>query len=70
MINGLLVTDCFVYRFLWMSSANEVKQLRPDRLTGDELDSGEEPQVFSTLSEEIQRASPRFALPIPRFYNV
>jgi hypothetical protein len=38
MVNGLLVTDGFIYCFLWMSSANEVEQLRPNWLTGDELD--------------------------------
>jgi hypothetical protein len=43
MINGLLVTCSFIYRFLWMSSSNEVEQLRPNRLTSNELGGGEEP---------------------------
>jgi len=70
MVNGLLVTDCFVYRFLWVSSANEVEQLRPYWLTSDELDGGKGKSVFSILSVNIQRIVPRFALPILRFYNV
>lgn len=53
MINGLLVTNGFVYRFLWMSSTNEVEQLCPNWLTGNELDSDEKlwalcPQGYNT----------------------
>lgn len=70
MVDCLLVTDSFVYRFLWMSSANEVEQLRPDWLTGDELGGEEGPRVFNILAEEPKRISPRFSPPIPRFYNV
>jgi len=53
MINGLLITCGFIYRFLWMSSADEIEQLRPNRLTSNELDSGEEPWDFSAFSEGI-----------------
>jgi len=42
MINSLVVMYGFIYRFLWMPSANEVEQLRPNRLTSNELDGGEE----------------------------
>ena len=53
MINGLLVTDGFIYRFLWMPSANEVEQLRPNWLTGNKLGGCEEPKVVSHLPEEM-----------------
>ena len=52
MVNGLLVTICFIYCFLWMSGANEVEQFRPDWLACNEL-GDERPQVVSTLSKEI-----------------
>lgn len=53
MINGLLVTHGFIYRFLWMTSANKVEQLRPNWLTSDELYSRDERRGFSTMSEEV-----------------
>lgn len=52
MINGLLVTHGFIYRFLWMSGTNEVEQLRPNWLTGNELHGRGERHVLSTMSEE------------------
>ena len=58
MVDGLLVTDGFINRFLRMSCANEVEQLRPDRLTCDKLGGYEGARVFNTSSDGMRCTTP------------